>query len=172
MSNNAQNPYISLLSTAWRYAKHERPRYIFTYCLFVCANIVDGMHPILYGWFVNKIQQDGGNAFHYVSWFALGYLVLKLGEWSFHGPARVMERGLAFNLSQNFLLELYHQALHLPVKWHQDNHSGATINRIRKAYEALKHFFEGGFMYLHALSKFIFSFGAMLYFSPLYRQCR
>jgi ABC-type multidrug transport system fused ATPase/permease subunit len=65
-------------------------------------------------------------------------------------------------------MELYHQALHLPVKWHQDNHSGATINRIRKAYEALKHFFQDGFMYLHALSKFILSFGAMLYFSPLF----
>ena len=79
-----------------------------------------------------------------------------------------MERRLAFNLSRNFLDELFHQTLHLPVGWHKDHHSGATINRIRKAYDALKKFFQDGFMYLQAISKFVFSFGAMLYFSPVF----
>ena len=168
MQSNTQNPYIALLKTAWRHARNERPRYVFTYGLFIIAGIIDAMHPILFGWFVNNVQQNGGNAFHYVTLFAFGYILLKLFEWLFHGPARILERKLAFNMSQNFLMELYHQALHLPVKWHQDNHSGATINRIRKAYEALKHFFESGFMYLYAINKFVFSFGAMLYFSPLF----
>ena len=163
-----QNPYIALLTTAWRYARNERKRYVLIYCLFVLANVVQMFNPILYGWFINKIQQDNAQTIQYVVWFGVGFLGLKLGEWVFHGPARVMERQLAFNLSRNFLMEMYHRALHLPVKWHQDNHSGATINRIKKAYEALKHFFQDGFMYLHAISKFIFSFGAMLYFSPLY----
>ncbi len=163
-----QNPYIALLTTAWRYARNERKRYVLIYCLFICANTVAMFNPILYGWFINKIQQDNANTLQYTLWFGLFFLGLKLGEWAFHGPARVMERQLAFNLSRNFLMELYHQALHLPVKWHQDNHSGATINRIRKAYEALKHFFQDGFMYLHAISKFVFSFGAMLYFSPIF----
>ncbi len=79
-----------------------------------------------------------------------------------------MERRLAFTLSRNFLNELYHQTLHLPVSWHKDHHSGATINRINKAHTALKSFFQNGFVYLHALSKFTFSFGAMLYFSPIF----
>src|SRR6185436_10651628 len=46
--------------------------------------------------------------------------------------------------------------------------SGATINRIRKAYEALKEFFQNGFMYLYALTKFFSSFIAMVIYSPLY----
>ncbi|HTE30299.1 MAG TPA: ABC transporter ATP-binding protein [Chryseolinea sp.] len=54
------------------------------------------------------------------------------------------------------------------MKWHQDHHSGATINRIRKAYEALKDFFQNGFMYMYALSRFSFSFIAMIFFSPLF----
>ncbi|HQU60689.1 MAG TPA: ABC transporter ATP-binding protein, partial [Saprospiraceae bacterium] len=70
--------------------------------------------------------------------------------------------------SRNFLQELYHKALHLPVRWHQDHHSGATINRIRKAYEALKDFFDSGFMYLKTFLSFVFSFAAMIYFSPLF----
>jgi ABC-type multidrug transport system fused ATPase/permease subunit len=101
-------------------------------------------------------------------WYAGAFVGLKVLEWAFHGPARVMERRLAFTLSRNFLDELYHQTLHLPVSWHKDHHSGATINRINKAHTALKSFFQNGFIYLHALSKLVFSFGAMLYFSPVF----
>jgi ATP-binding cassette, subfamily B, bacterial len=162
------NPYISLLRTAWRYARSEKKRYVFVYFLFLMANVVIAMNPILFGWFIDKIQKHNDQVLHYTLIYVAAYLGLKLVEWSFHGPARILERQLAFNLSRNFLNERYHQALHLPVKWHQDHHSGATINRIRKAYEALRNFFDGGFMYIHALSKFVFSFAAMLWFSPLF----
>ena len=162
------NSYISLLTTAWRYARNERRRYLLVYGMFIFSNLADSFHPILLGWFINKIQKDTSRVLHYAVLYATFFLLLKLIEWAFHGPARIMERQLAFNLSRNFLQERYHQALHLPVKWHQDHHSGSTINRIRKAYEALKSFFDGGFMYLHAILKFLFSFVAMIYFSPLY----
>ncbi|RDB07283.1 ABC transporter ATP-binding protein [Runella aurantiaca] len=163
-----QNPYISLLRIAWRYARQQKGRYLLVYGLFVLANIVYALNPLLYGWFIEAIQKEGTGVIDHVWMYAGGYLFLMLLEWAFHGPARVMERELAFNLSRNFLDELYHQALHLPVRWHQDHHSGATINRIRKAYEALRDFFQNGFMFFHAFAKFIFSFGAILYFSPFY----
>ncbi|NLR67062.1 ABC transporter ATP-binding protein [Chitinophaga varians] len=162
------NPYISLLKTAWKYARKERKKYVLVYLLFILANVCFSLNPLLFGWFIGRVQQDTANLPRYTLLFAGGYLGLKLLEWAFHGPARVMEQGLSFRLSRNFLQERYHQALHLPVKWHQDNHSGSVINRIRKGYEALKEFFSRGFMYLHALSKLFFSLGAMLYFSPLY----
>jgi len=162
------NPYFSLLRTAWRYARQQKGRYLLVYSLFVLANVVFALNPLLYGWFVEAIQKEGTGVINHVWMYAGGYLFLMLLEWAFHGPARVMERELAFNLSRNFLDEMYHQALHLPVSWHQDHHSGATINRIRKAYEALKNFFQNGFMFLHAFSKFVFSFLAILYFSPFY----
>ncbi|MFT4032901.1 MAG: ABC transporter ATP-binding protein [Siphonobacter sp.] len=162
------NPYINMLRTAWHYARHERKRYLLIYILFILSNLVEASLPFLLGWLVDKLQQDGSQAIRYAIWYSVGYLIIRLVFWLFHGPARVLERELAFNLSRNFLQERYHQALHLPVKWHQDHHSGATINRIRKAYEALKEFFQNGFMYLHAFAKFLFSLGAMLYFSPLY----
>jgi ABC-type multidrug transport system fused ATPase/permease subunit len=162
------NPYVNLLRTAWKYARQEKSRYVFIYGLFIMANVVAALNPLLYGWFVDSIQRDSSKIWDSTLLYAGLFLLLKLLEWSFHGPARVMERDLAFNLSRNFLDELYHQTLHLPTRWHQDNHSGSTINRIRKAYEALKHFFQDGFMFLHAIFKFIFSFGAMLYFSPLF----
>lgn len=162
------NPYVSLMRTAWRYARQEKKKYVLVYSLFICASIISAMNPLLYGWFINAVQKQGVSRLHYAWLFAGAFVLLKLLEWSFHGPARIMERHLAFNLSRNFLQELYHQTLHLPVKWHQDHHSGATINRIRKAYEALKDFFQNGFLYLYTLTKFFSSFIAMVFFSPLF----
>ncbi|GAA0538047.1 ABC transporter ATP-binding protein [Chitinophaga japonensis] len=162
------NPYISLLQTAWRYARQERKKYLLVYAMFVCSGVIVALYPLLLGWFISKVQQDTQRVLYYALLYAAAYFTLRILSWCFHGPARIMERELAFNLSRNFLQERYHQALHLPVKWHQDHHSGATINRIRKAYEALKTFFDHGFMYLSALSKLVFSVVAMLWFSPLF----
>lgn len=157
-----------MLHTAWRYSKDERPRYVLVYSLFLLSNLVSALEPIIWGLFVNELQKKGVDALG-STWLYIGaYFLIRLVDWCFHGPARIMERELAFNMSRNFLHELYHKALHLPVKWHQDHHSGATINRIRKAYEALKEFFQDGFMYVHSLAKFVFSFIAIIYFAPLY----
>lgn len=162
------NPYISLMRTAWRYARQEKKQYVLVYTLFIFASAVSAMNPLLYGWFINAVQDKGISQLTYAWWYAGGFMGLKLLEWAFHGPARILERHLAFNLSRNFLQELYHQTLHLPVRWHQDHHSGVTINRIRKAYEALKDFFQNGFMYLYTLTKFLSSFIAMILFSPVF----
>ncbi len=163
-----QNPYFSLLKTSWCYAREGRKQFVLVYTLFIGANLVSAVHPFFYGWFVSSVQKNGINSISSVWLYALGFLGLRLLEWAFHGPARIMERKLAFNLSKNYLDELYHQLVHLPVSWHKDNHSGSTINRLRKAYTALKDFFQSGFIYLQSLMKFAISFAAMLYFSPLF----
>jgi ATP-binding cassette subfamily B protein len=162
------NPYISLLGTAWRYVRNEKKKYVLVYVMFICANLVYSLNPLLFGWFLGHLQTDTAHVWHYALLYAAGYIGIKFVQWCFHGPARIMERTLAFHLSRNFLQEKYHQVLHLPVKWHQDHHSGATINRVRKAYESLREFFDRGFIYVYALTKFVFSVGAMLYFTPLY----
>jgi len=162
------NPYLSLLSTAWRYARNERKKYLLVYAMFVCANLTWSLNPLLFGWFVAKLQLDTTHVWHYALLYAAGYIGIKFVQWCFHGPARIMERTLAFHLSRNFLQERYHQVLHLPVKWQQDHHSGSTINRVRKAYESLREFFDRGFMYLYAITKFVISVVAILWFSPFY----
>jgi ABC-type multidrug transport system fused ATPase/permease subunit len=156
------------MKTAWRYAKQEKKQYILVYSLFILASGSFALYPLLYGWFINALQKGDAQHLRYALIYVGLYFLMKLVEWGLHGPARILERKLAFNLSRNYLQELYHQTLHLPVKWQQDNHSGATINRIRKAYEALKDFFQNGFMYFYALAKFISSFVAMIVFSPLF----
>jgi len=169
-SNNkaSGNPYVSLMQTAWKYAYGERSKYLMVYLMFFLSSLIYSSMPILYGWFINQLQMEGAAILDSL-WIYVGlYALIHIAEWAFHGPARVMERELAFQMSQNFLQDMYNKTLHLPVKWHQDNHSGATINRIRKAYEALKGFFENGFEYVHSFSKFLVAFSAMLYFAPLF----
>lgn len=163
-----KNPYFSLLATAWKYARQERRRFVIVYSMFVAANVIVAMNPLFYGWFVTELQEHG-TAVLTTAWiYALGYLVLRLLEWTMHGPARVMEQQLAFNISRNFQGELYRNILALPVQWHQVNHSGVTINKSRKAHDALRAFFQNGFIYLYSFGKFVFSFGAMIYFSPIF----
>lgn len=162
------NPYFSLLSTAWKYARHEKRRFVLIYAMFVVANIIVAMNPLFYGWFVTELQRNGTAVLNTAWIYALGFLGLRLLEWTMHGPARVMEQKLAFNVSRNFQEELYRNILHLPVQWHQNNHSGATISKSRKAHEALRSFFQNGFIYLYSFGKFVFSFGAMIYFSPVF----
>jgi len=162
------NPYIYLLKIAWKYAEKERTKYILLYLAFFCSNVVFSLGPLLWGWFVEVIQKPEADIIKEGWIYVAGYMAIRLGDWAFHGPARIVEREMAFNISRNMTHELYHKTLHLPVQWHQDHHSGATINRIKKASTAIKNFFQSGFEYLHALSKFLFSFIAMIYFSPLF----
>lgn len=163
-----KNPYFSMLSKAWKYAHNNRRRFVIIYTLFALANITVAMNPLFYGWFIDSLQKHGADVLTQGWFYVAGFLGLRLLEWAFHGPARVMERKLAFTVSRNFIDELYHKVLHLPVKWHQDNHSGSTISRLRKAQEGLRDFFQNGFIYFYSFGKFVFSFAAMLYFSPLF----
>lgn len=167
-SRRKANPYLSLLGTAWHYSRNGKKKYVLIYSLFICASLVNALFPLLFGWFIGRLQKDIHQVWHYALLYVAAYIILKFVYWCFHGPARMMERTLAFHLSRNFLQEKYHQVLHLPVKWQQDHHSGATINRVRKAYEALREFFDRGFIYIYTLNKFILSVVAILYFSPFY----
>jgi ATP-binding cassette subfamily B protein len=162
------NPYFSLMKTGWQYARGDKKQYLLIYTLFIMASALFALFPIVYGNFINSIQKEGFHHLHEAWIYAGLFMLIKTIFWAFHGPARVLENKVAFRVSQNFLQELYHQTLHLPVKWHQDHHSGSTINRIRKAHEALKDFLREAYVYLYAISKFVFSLGAMIYFSPLF----
>jgi len=168
MKSLQQNPYLFLLKTAWTYARAERKQYVLIYIFFMLSNLANSMIPVLWGLFINDIQQNGQDAMMHAWKYAFSYLGIRLLDWSFHGPSRIVERRLAFNMGRNFLMELYHKTLRLPVKWHQDHHSGSIINRIRKAHEALRGFFERGFEYVYTIFKFFFSFIAMIWFSPLF----
>ena len=160
------NPYASLLRTVWRHAGPYRGRLAFLYGLYVIVNLLALARPAVYGWFVDRIQRDAGHVVSTTWYYAAIYMALSLVGWAIHGPSRVAEQKLAFDVSLKFLRERYHQTLHLPLRWHQDHHSGATINRLRKSYEALRTFLSDGFGYLFLPVRIAFSLLAILYLAP------
>ena len=163
-----KNPYFSLLSTGWQYASKAKKSFVQAYVLLILFNIIVAIHPLLFGWYINSLQKETEKVLWFTGIYGAGYIGLRFLEWLFFGPARVKERELAFHLSSNFLNESYHQILNMPLKWHKDHHSGDTISRLNKAYWALRDFFQNGFIYINIISKLIFSFAAMLYFSPVF----
>src|SRR5688572_3880304 len=106
-----RNPYLSLLRTAWKYARERQKRFVLIYSMFVVSNIIVAMNPLFYGWFINELQQNGSAVIKTAWIYVVGFLALRLVEWTFHGPARVMERQLAFHVSRNFMDDLYYKVL-------------------------------------------------------------
>ena len=162
------NPYGVLLSTAWAYAEGMRLRYVLIYLMFTVVNVLASALPILFGYFVNYLQAGEGDLMTATLLYGGIYLGIVLGTWVFQWPARLLEREMAFEISKRLLLETYEKVIALPLDWHRRHHSGDTINRARRAYEALKNFFDAGFIYFQTIARMTIALGALFYFSPLF----
>lgn len=156
------HPYANLFRTIWKYAKGMRKKFVLTYLMFVMANIALMMQPYFLGKFMNVIQ-TGGKDVVKDSAVILGiYVALDLVFWIFHGPARCMERIMSFNIARNFHTTMFNIVTKLPLKWHKDNHSGKTIDKIERAGNALKSFTDEMYVYIETLIQFIVSVTAII----------
>ncbi len=80
------NPYVSLLRTAWRYAKHQRGRFVFIYALFGLANLLAAFNPLLFGWFVDQVQRACTRAGTCCSSWPSGPATAPPASWSGNWP--------------------------------------------------------------------------------------
>lgn len=124
--------------------------------------------PLLFGWFVDRLQNERYAILTYLWQYVAVYGGLVLLQWSFHRPARMLERKLAFAISENLLFESFRKVMLLPMDWHDGNHSGSLTNRLKKAYVALRQFFENGFIFFQTIIQTLISAAAILYFSPMF----
>lgn len=138
--------FIILLSALWTYSSGRRPLVALYVCLFILSNVVYLFEPYAVGKILNEIQHaaSGQEGIKQIWWY-LGLLVLlAVGFWLFHGPARILERQNAFFVRRAFKQYLFTIVTSLPLQWHRTNHSGQTINRISKASQALFNFTHTG----------------------------
>ncbi|MTB52042.1 ABC transporter ATP-binding protein [Lewinella sp. W8] len=162
------NPYKYLLATAWRYAEGMRRRYVLIYLMFIGVNGLISLQPIIFGLFINFLQAGEGNLLRGALIYGGLYMAIIFGFWSLQWPARLMERRMAFELSRRLMLESYDRIVHLPLDWHRRHHSGDTINRARKGYEALRLFFDNGFAYFQTITRMVIALIAIVIFSPIF----
>ncbi len=162
------NPYISLLRICYKYLGSYRTRFKFTYCSFLLIALIHAFRPWLYGWFVNSLLTRGREVLSIAWIYVVVFFFTNILELLIRTPAKIAEKELAFNLGKNYLFEKFRRILQLPLTWHENHHSGAIISEIKRAHDNLLTFFQNGFTYFQTLTKFIFSFAAILYFSPLF----
>lgn len=161
------NPYCELIRTCWKYCAGERRMFVFFYALSIGANLAMLTTPYVFGRVFNTLQKGGADMMpHLEAWLAV-YAGLTVVFWVLHGPSRVIERRLAFLIKERFVDAMYGMLKSLPMKWHQDHHSGDTINRINKAAAALYGFSEEQFVFIGLFMTFFGPVVALFFISPL-----
>lgn len=159
------NPYFSLIRTVWHYGKPWRVTIVGYYLAFIIAQSFLSVSPYAFGRAIDVLQTFKPDRLReLVAWLVVGVVVLLL-FWLFHGPARVVERIVALKIQQSYRLKFYEAMTRLPLKWHQDHHSGNIITRLFRSSTALMRFSESQFMYIQTIVKFFSSVGFLCWIS-------
>ncbi len=155
-----------LLRTTWQFANAQlRLRLIAIYCMLLIGNIIVALQPITIANIINVAQQGGEDAPYKVMVWSGAYFLTVIGFWIFHGPARVIERRIAYHVYRAFTLNLYRKVTELPLRWHQDHHSGGTISRVNKAGKSLVLFAENQYLVVQIIVRFVGSIVVLVYYS-------
>ena len=142
---NKKNPLIKVLSTEWEHLGNRKKKFIFYISLFAIAGAIELMIPLVIGLIFNSIQEQitsNAELKHLIVMISL-LLVITIGFWMFHGIARILEELTGFHVNKNYINSKLRKVLALPVKWHKDNHSGDTIDKINRGSAAIANFSQG-----------------------------
>lgn len=136
------NPLWNVIKTEWFYLGKRRKNFLFYMFLFVIAGIFGLLTPLIIGFIFNSIQEGitSEAELRKLIWMISWLLWIKIFLWIFHGSARIMESLTGFFVHRNYTNEKVKKVLELSVKWHKDNHSGDTIDKVNRGREALASF--------------------------------
>lgn len=163
-----KNPYLNLMAAFWRFSDQEhRKKLLLASGMFIVANVAELSKPLILALMLNEIQKGVDETlFSKILLFLLLFAGATLIFWLLHGPARVLERTASFEATKNYTNFLYEKVMGLPLRWHRNHHSGDTIDRMKKSYEALHCFSDGSYIYIQSIVKLILSFGVILWIFP------
>ncbi len=158
-------PYLNLIRTVWQNGKSWHRHIVGYYCAYIIAQGFLSLSPYVFGRTIDLLQSFSQDKFHQILFWLLFGVMLHPLFWLFHGPARVVERNVALKIQQTFMQNIYQKLTQLPLKWHQNNHSGDIITRINRACAALKKFAEDQFIYIETVIRFLISMGFLFWIS-------
>ena len=163
----ANNPLCHLVSVMWRHAEGSRRTIVVYTLMAVCAVLVSLMFPLVMAKVMNAVEKESGGALLSTSGL---YLVLSVvvgvSFWAFHGPSRVIETILGYEIRRTMQVSLFRKVTLMPMRWHKTHHSGETIDQIAKASTALGDFAECGFEVTHILVRFFGAIGFLTWIMP------
>ena len=136
--------------------------------LFIIANLITLLPPLLFGAFVSEIQASGVVAenLNYLLLLLSGIFLSEIFFWVFHVPARIIERSVAFWAEIRYRKHLLGGVLDLGLTWHGEHDSGDTIDRVNKAGDAMAQFGQNIFQINQLVIKLIGTSVVLFWFSP------
>jgi ABC-type multidrug transport system fused ATPase/permease subunit len=151
---NSENMLFFMVRQTWRYAEHWRRWLVLFYVLFFVAVLFIAFQPMVLATIINTVQDNNPDAVNKALFWAAIYGALTIGFWILHGPGRVIERRLGYIVFHNFVSDLYRKVTEMPLRWHQDHHSGDTINRVNKSGRSLFNFAQEQFVIIQMTVRF------------------
>lgn len=161
------NPVFYLTKKLWKYSEGNRHNVILYFALFICANGLNFVEPLIIAKLLNTIQQQGvtNASISSLLFYLLVFFVLNVGFWVFHGPARIIETKNAFLVRANYKKYLLDGVMAFPLEWHTNHHSGDTIDKIEKGTNALYNYSGDTFQIIEAIIRLAGSYLALMYFN-------
>ena len=156
----------NLYATLWRHAEGHRRRVVLFVVLLVMAQVVRLTIPWFFGEAVNALQARGMEGLAQARNDLLFMLAAVGVAWTMHGPARIVERFTALVVRERFADALHAKALALPVRWHEQHHSGETLHRMTRATSSLAQFAQSQFIYLQNTVSVVGPIAALILVSP------
>ena len=161
------NPALFLFSKTWKYSAGNRKNVVLYWVMFLVANAIALLSPLLVGRVMNIVQTQGvttGNIWQLLGLISLT-LVITIAFWALHGPARVIEADNAFKVRANYKKYLFHGVMSLPIEWQTNHHSGNTMDKIEKGTGALYSFSEDSFQIIQSIVELSVSYFVLVYFN-------
>lgn len=164
MHNIINNHYFNLIKSVWHYGGTWKKHIVSYYILLSIAQILLEFSSYAFGKAVDELQNIKYIKYEnhkyniydnkIIFWLLIGVFIIFI-FWFFQWPGRIMERNIALKIQQEFRLNCYSKLIKLPLKWHQDQHSGDIITRINRSSKTIHHFAENQFEYLQNIVKFL-----------------
>lgn len=140
--NNKRNPIVNVLKTEWEFLGERKKIFVVYMFLFFIAGVIGLMTTLVIGWIFNSIQQtiNSESELRKLMLIISLLLVIRTAFWLFHGIGRVLEQITGFHVHRNYTNDKISKILELPVKWHKDNHSGDTIDKLNRGRDSIESF--------------------------------
>jgi ATP-binding cassette subfamily B protein len=157
--------YLKLFKELWHYAEGYRWKVVAFLLLHAIAQLATLMQPLVFAQILNSFQKQSGPILETVMMWLGVWVGLFIWFNIFHRAANYFCYDVSYRVKQAFLNEHYRILTELPLKWHTDNHSGSTINRIDKAADALFNFSINHYQYVTFFMLFWGPLAALLFLS-------
>lgn len=146
--------YLYMFKQLWYYAERERWKVVVYFISHAIATLGDLGKPFAFAMVVNALQANRPSMIDDIIYWLLFYVGCFFTFEIFHISARYIERYVAFRNRKRFVGAMYDHLQALPLSWHADNHSGAVIDRVNRASDALFNFGEHQSNYIAVFMKF------------------